>query len=158
LPHLYAETLLVPGLSTTFQWRYQRNGTELLDVLDPESPVCSALGQSIERYENTVFELTLNKPTLIEWANSQATLQDEADRRELRLGGAHVFQQSIELLQGLQMMTDREEDPEGLSAIHHHIGDVMGFIGQRSGSLHWLEQAALSYEQALEIRTVQTGG
>jgi len=95
----------------------------------------------------------LDKPTLIEWANSQATLQDEADVRELRLGGAHVFQQSIELLQGMQMMTDREEDPEHLSTIHHNIGDVMGFIGQRSGSIHFLEQAALSYEQALEIRT-----
>jgi len=150
---LYAETLLAPGLRVSFQWRYQNNGRDLLAVLDPESPVNGALGQAIERFENTVFELAPNKPTLIEWANSQETLQDAADRRELRLGGAHVFQQSIELLQGMQMMTDREEDPVRLSAIHHNIGDVMGFIGQRSGSVHFLEQAALSYEQALEIRT-----
>jgi len=150
---LYAETLLAPGLRVSFQWRYQNNGRDLLTILDPESPVHGALGQAIERFENTVFELALNKPTLIEWANSQGTLQDAADRRELRLGGAHVFQQSIELLQGMQMMTDREEDPARLSAIHHKIGDVMGFIGQRSGSVHFLEQAALSYEQALEIRT-----
>ena len=94
-----------------------------------------ALGRAIDRFERTVFELSVNKPTLIEWANSQETLQDEADRRELRLGSAHVFQQSIELLQGMQMMTDREEDPARLSAIHHNIGDVMGFIGQRSGCL-----------------------
>ena len=78
-----------------------------------------ALGRAIDRFERTVFELSANKPTLIEWANSQETLQDEADRRELRLGSAHVFQQSIELLQGMQMMTDREEDPARLSAIHH---------------------------------------
>lgn len=153
MPHLYAETLLTPGLGTSLQWRYQNNGRELLSILDPESPVYGALGQAIDRFENTVFQLALNKPTLIEWANSQETLQDAADRRELRLGGAHVFQQSIELLQGMQMMTDREEDPVRLSAIHHDIGDVMGFIGQRSGSIHFLEQAALSYEQALEIRT-----
>ena len=151
--HLYAETLLAPGLGVSFQWRYQNTGRGLLDLIDPESPVIRALGQAIERFENTVFDLTLNKPTLIEWANSQATLQDAADRRELRLGGAHVFQQSIELFQGMQMMTDREEDPTRLSAIHHTIGDVMGFIGQRSGSLHYLEQAALSYEQALELRS-----
>ena len=151
--HLYAETLLAPGLGVTFQWRYQNNGRDLLAIIDPESPVYGALGQAIARFENTVFDLAANKPTLIEWANSQETLQDAADRRELRLGGAHVFQQSIELLQGMQMMTDREEDPTALSAIHHNIGDVMGLIGQRSGSSHFLEQAALSYEQALEIRT-----
>ena len=151
--HLYAETLLVPGFDISFQWRHQNNGRTLLELVDPESPVYRALGQSIDRFESTVFELELNKPSLIEWANSQATLQDAPDRRELRLGGAHVFQQSIELFQGMQMMTDREEDPERLSAIHHTIGDVMGFIGQRSGSVHFLEQAALSYEQALEIRT-----
>jgi len=151
--HLYAESLLAPGLGASFQWRHQNNGTDLLAILDRESPVYGALRQAIERFEHTVFELSLNKPNLIEWANSQATLQDTADRRELRLGGAHVFQQSIELLQGMQMMTDREEDPHRLSAIHHSIGDVMGFIGQRSGSIHYLEQAALSYEQALEIRT-----
>ena len=150
--HLYAETVLAPGLGVTFQWRYQNNGRNLLELLDPESPVVRALGQAIDRFENTVFELALNKPTLIEWANSQNTLQDTPDRRELRLGGAHVFQQSIELFQGLQMMTDKEEDPQKLSTIHHTIGDVMGFIGQRSGSIHFLEQAALSYEQALEIR------
>ncbi len=153
MPHLYAEALLAPGLDVSFQWRYQGNGRELLGVLDEDSPVRGALGQAIERYERTVFELYLNKPTLIEWANSQENLQDAADQRELRLGGAHVFQQFIELLQGMQMMTDREDDPERLSFIHHNIGDVMGFIGQRSGSLHYLEQAALSYEQALEIRT-----
>ena len=153
MPHLYAETLLNPGLGVSFQWRYQNNGRYLLAVLDPESPVHGALAQSIDRFENTVFELALDKPTLIEWANSQENLQDAADRRELRLGGAHVFQQSIELFQGMQMMTDREEDPVRLSAIHHNIGDVMGFIGQRSGSVHFLEQAALSYEQALELRT-----
>jgi len=151
--HLYAETLLAPGLNSVFQWRYQSDGRDLLGIIDPESPVYRALGQAIDRFENTVFELEVNKPTLIEWANSQETLQDAADRRELRLGGAHVFQQSIELMQGMQMMTDREEDPARLSAIHHNIGDVMGFIGQRSGSVHFLEQAAMSYEQALEIRT-----
>ena len=153
MPHLYGETLLTPGLRNSFLWRYQNNGRSFLDVVDPESPVYGALSQSIDRFEQTVFDLMLDKPTLIEWANSQATLQDEADVRELRLGGAHVFQQSIELLQGMQMMTDREEDPNRLSAIHHNIGDVMGFIGQRSGSIHFLEQSALSYEQALEIRT-----
>ena len=152
MPHLYAETLLTPGLGNSFQWRHQSNGRKLLDIVDRESPVYGAISQSIERFEHTVFDLALNKPSLIEWANSQATLQDTADVRELRLGGAHVFQQSIELFQGMQMMTDRAEDPVRLSTIHHTIGDVMGFIGQRSGSIHWLEQAALSYEQALEIR------
>ncbi len=151
--HLYAETLLAPGLDVSFQWRHQNNGRDLLAIIDPESPVYGALSQAIQRFERTVFDLELNKPTLIEWANSQDTLQDDADRRELRLGGAHVFQQSIELLQGMQMMTDREQDPLALSAIHHNIGDVMGLIGQRSGSTHFLEQAALSYEQALELRT-----
>ena len=156
MAHLYSETLLTPGLGVSFQWRHQNNGRSLLGVLDKESPVYGALGRAIDRFERTVFELSANKPTLIEWANSQETLQDEADRRELRLGSAHVFQQSIELLQGMQMMTDREEDPARLSAIHHNIGDVMGFIGQRSGSVHFLEQAALSYEQAHEIRTRET--
>jgi hypothetical protein len=151
--HLYAETLLSPGLGVVFQWRFQNCGHHLLDILDPASPVHGALRQAIERFENTVFELAPDKPTLIEWANSQKTLQDTADRRELRLGGAHVFQQSIELFQGMQMMTDRAEDPHRLAAIHHDIGDVMGFIGQRSGSAHFLEQAAMSYEQALELRT-----
>jgi len=151
--HIYAETLLAPGLNSSFHWRYQNDGRELLNIIDAESPVYGALGQAIDRFEFTVFELSINKPTLIEWANAQSTLQDSADVRELRLGGAHVFQQSIELLQGMQMMIDREEAPERLSAIHHNIGDVMGFIGQRSGSVHFLEQAALSYEQALEIRT-----
>jgi tetratricopeptide (TPR) repeat protein len=151
--HLYAETLLSPGLGVVFQWRFQNCGHHLLDILDPASPVHGALRQAIERFENTVFELAPDKPTLIEWANSQKTLQDTADRRELRLGGAHVFQQSIELFQGMQMMTDRVEDPHRLAAIHHDIGDVMGFIGQRSGSAHFLEQAAMSYEQALELRT-----
>ena len=151
--HLYSETLLTPGLGGSFQWRYQNDGRYLLAVLDPESPVRGALTEAILRFENTVFELAPNKPTLIEWANSQENLQDAADRRELRLGGAHVFQQSIELFQGMQMMTDREDDPVRLSAIHQNIGDVMGFIGQRSGSVHLLEQAALSYEQALELRT-----
>ena len=151
--HLYAETLLAPGLDVSFQWRHQNNGRDLLAIIDPESPVYAALGQAVQRFENTVFDLVANKPTLIEWANSHDSLQDAADRRELRLGGAHVFQQSIELLQGMQMMTDREQDPQGLSAIHHNIGDVMGLIGQRSGSAHFLEQAALSYEQALELRT-----
>jgi tetratricopeptide (TPR) repeat protein len=155
--HLYAETLLTPGLGGSFQWRYQNHGRGLLSVVDPESPVYRALGQAIDRFENTVFALTLNKPNLIEWANAQETLQDAADRRELRLGGAHVFQQSIELFQGMQMMTTREEDPVRLSAIHHNIGDVMGFIGQRSGSVHWLEQASLSYDQALELRTEDNG-
>ena len=84
-PHLYAETLLNPGLGVSFQWRYQNNGRHLLAVLDPESPVHGALGQAIDRFENTVFELALDKPTLIEWANSQETLEDAADRRELRL-------------------------------------------------------------------------
>ncbi len=154
--HLYAETLLTPGLGVSFQWRYQNNGRDLLAIIDPDSPVYRALGQAIDRFENTVFELLPNKATLIEWANAQETLQDAPDRRELRLGGAHVFQQSIELLQGMQMMTDREEDPARLSAIHHNIGDVMGFIGQRSGSIHFLEQAALSYEQSHEIRTQDT--
>ena len=103
--HLYAETLLAPGLGVTFQWRYQNNGRDLLAIIDPESPVYGALGQAIARFENTVFDLAANKPTLIEWANSQETLQDAADRRELRLGGAHVFQQSIELLQGCLLYT-----------------------------------------------------
>lgn len=153
--HLFAETLLAPGLTANFQWRYQNSGKDLLSIMDRASPVYGALSQSINRFENTVFELTPNKPTLIEWANSQDTLQDTADIRELRLGGAHVFQQCIELLQGMQMMTDRSADPVYLSAIHHNIGDVMGLIGQRSGSIHFLEQAALSYEQALEIRTLE---
>ena len=138
MPHLYAETLLSPGLDVVFLWRHQGNGRDLINILHEDSPVRGALGQAIERYEGTVFELALNKPTLIEWANSQHSLQDAADVRELRLGGAHVFQQSIELLQGMQMMTDRAEDPARLSEIHHNIGDVMGFIGQRSGSLHFL--------------------
>lgn len=155
MPHLYAETLLTPGLGGALLWRYQRNGRALLEILDRDSPVYGALGQAIDRFENTVFELALNKPSLIEWANSQDTLQDTADVRELRLGGAHVFQQSIELFQGMQMMTTREQDPQRLSAIHHNIGDVMGFIGQRSGSIHFLEQASMSYEQALELRTVE---
>ena len=142
--HLFAETLLAPGLGVSFQWRYQNKGRDLLSIMDRESPVYGALGQAIDRFEHTVFDLAPNKPTLIEWANSQDTLQDAADRRELRLGGAHVFQQCIELLQGMQMMKDRETDPSGLSAIHHNIGDVMGLIGQRSGSSHFLEQAALS--------------
>ena len=111
--HLYAETLLAPGLGVTFQWRYQNDARDLLAILDPESPVYGALRQSIERFENTVFELALDKPTLIEWANSEETLQDPADRRELRLGSAHVFQQCIELLQGMQMMTDRIECGDG---------------------------------------------
>ncbi len=155
MPHLYAETLLSPGLGGAFLWRYQNDGRELLSILDRESPVYGALGQAIARFENTVFELSLNKPSLIEWANSQENLQDAADQRELRLGGAHVFQQSIELFQSMQMMTDREDDPVRLSAIHHNIGDVMGFIGQRSGSVHFLEQASMSYEQALELRTAE---
>jgi len=142
-----------PISCVSFQWRHQNTSRDLLALIDPESPVYGALRKAIARFEETVFELTLDKPTLIEWANSQDTLQDTADRRELRLGSAHVFQQSIELLQGLQMMTDRDEDPQKLSAVHHSIGDVMGFIGQRSGSVHFLEQAALSYEQALELRT-----
>ena len=56
----------------------------------------------------------------------------------------------------MQMMTDREEDPARLGAIHHHIGNVMGLIGERSGGIHFLEQAALSYEQALELRTQES--
>ncbi len=152
LQHLYAETLLCPGLDLSFQWRFQNNGWGLLDVIDPESPTRGAFEQALERFEYTVFELAANKPTLIEWANSQHTLEDPADQRELRLASAHVMQQSIEILQGMQMMTDRAEDPVRLSAIHHNIGDVMGCIGQRSGSVHFLEQAALSYEQALELR------
>ena len=102
--HLFAETLLAPGLGVSFQWRYQNKGRDLLSIMDRESPVYGALGQAIDRFEHTVFDLAPNKPTLIEWANSQDTLQDAADRRELRLGGAHVFQQCIELLQGMQMM------------------------------------------------------
>ena len=128
MPHLYAEMVLAPGLDITFQWRYQNNGRELLGILDEDSPVVGALGQAIERYERTVFQLSPNKPTLIEWANSQENLQDAADQRELRLGGAHVFQQSIELLQGIQMMTDKEQDPIKLAEIHHNIGDVMGCL------------------------------
>lgn len=151
--HLYAETLLAPGLGVSFQWRFQACGLHLLDAIDRESPVHGALRRAIERFEGTVFELAPDKPTLIEWANSQDTVQDQADLRELRLGSAHVFQQSIELYQGLQMMTDRAQEPLRLAAIHHVIGDVMGFIGQRSGSAHYLEQAAMSYEQALELRT-----
>ena len=151
--HLYAETLLTPGLGIPFQWRYGGSESDLLSLMDRESPVYGALEQSINRFDYTTFDLALNKPTLIEWANSQSELQDAADIRELRLGAAHVFQQSIELLQGMQMMTSREDDPSRLAFIHHNIGDVMGLIGQRSGSLHFLEQAALSYEQALELRT-----
>jgi hypothetical protein len=66
LPHLYAEALLNPGFGISFQWRFQNNGDYLLSVLDPESPVHGALQQSIDRFENTVFELALDKPTLIE--------------------------------------------------------------------------------------------
>ena len=106
--HLYAETLLTPGLGGSFLWRFENHGRGLLDVVDRESPVYGALSQAINRFEHTVFELALDKPSLIEWANSQETLQDAADRRELRLGGAHVFQQSIELFQGMQMMITRE--------------------------------------------------
>jgi hypothetical protein len=152
LESLYAETLLSPGLGLGFQWRFQDNGRYLLAILDSDSPVSGAIAQAIERFENTTFALSPNKPTLIEWANSHDVLQDPADVRELRLGGAHVFQQAIELFQSMQMMTDKEEDPARLSRIHHCIGDVMGFIGQRSGSVHFLEQAAMSYEQALELR------
>lgn len=155
LQHLYAETLLCPGLGLSFQWRFQNNGQGMLSIIDPESPTRGAIDQALERFEYTVFELAANKPTLIEWANSQHTLEDPADLRELRLASAHVLQQSIELFQGMQMMTDRSEDPVRLSAIHHNIGDVMGCIGQRSGSVHFLEQAALSYEQALELRTLE---
>ena len=76
MPHLYAETLLTPGLGNSFQGRYQSIGRKLLDIVDRESPVYGAISQSIERFEHTVFDLVLNKPSLIEWANSQATLQD----------------------------------------------------------------------------------
>lgn len=146
--HLYADTLLAPGLGIVFQWRHQNNGQGLLALIDPESPIHGALGSAIERFENTVFELRRDKPSLLDWATSLGTLQDEAAVTELRLGSAHVFQQSIDLLQELQMLTD---DTARLAEIHHGIGDVMGFIGQRSGSLHYLEQAALSYQQSLDL-------
>ena len=76
MPHLYAETLLSPGLGGAFQWRYQNNGRQLLAIIDPESPVYGALAQAIDRFENTVFDLAPDKPSLIEWANSQETLQE----------------------------------------------------------------------------------
>ena len=64
--HLYAETLLAPGLGVTFQWRYQNDADDLLAILDPESPVYGALRQAIERFENTVFELAaLGKPSIL---------------------------------------------------------------------------------------------
>ena len=152
---LYAETLLTPGLGVPIVWRYQNEARYLIDLLDSDSPVRGALSQAIDRYGDTFFELSANKESLIEWANSQSTLVDAADVRELRLGGAHVFQQAIELFQGLQMMVEKEHDPAKWSAVHHNIGDVMGFIGQRSGSSHFLEQAAMSYEQALEVRSFE---
>ena len=43
--HLYAETLLAPGLGVVFQWRFQNCGHHLLDFLDPASPVHGALRQ-----------------------------------------------------------------------------------------------------------------
>ena len=153
--NLFAETLLTPGLDVPMVWRFENKTRYLIELLDEDSPVRRALSQAIDRYGETFFELTPNKESLIEWANSQKTLQDTADVRELRLGGAHVFQQAIELFQGMQMEADKEEDPVHWSAIHHNIGDVMGFIGQRSGSSHFLEQAAMSYEQALEARTFE---
>jgi len=130
LPHLFAESLLSPGLGVAFLWRFQNNGRELLDILDPESPVHGALGQAIDRFENTVFELALNKPNLIEWANSQDTLQDAADRRELRLGGAHVFQQSIELLQGMQMMTGLSDNAVAVFIFLNKLRSLMSKLSR----------------------------
>ena len=98
--HLYAETLLTPGLGVPIAWRYQNKAQYLIELLDSDSPVRGALSQAIDRYGDTFFELAPNKETLIEWANSQNTLVDTADVRELRLWGAHVFQQAIELFQG----------------------------------------------------------
>ena len=86
--HLYAETLLTPGLGIPFQWRYGGSESDLLSLMDRESPVYGALEQSINRFDYTTFDLALNKPTLIEWANSQSELQDAANIRELRLGAA----------------------------------------------------------------------
>ena len=70
--HLYAETLLTPGLGIPFQWRYGGSESDLLSLMDRESPVYGALEQSINRFDYTTFDLALNKPTLIEWANSQS--------------------------------------------------------------------------------------
>ena len=105
--HLYAETLLAPGLGITFQWRLLDGGQDLLALIDRESPVYGALVQAIERFEHTVFELAPNKPTLIEWANSQHELEDPADLRELRLGAAHVFRREF----GLHWQYEQQLDP-----------------------------------------------
>ena len=133
--NLFAETLLTPGLEIPIAWRHENRSDYLIELLDEDSPVCGALSQAIDRYGDTFLEIAPNKETLIEWANSQNTLVDTADVRELRLGGAHVFQQAIELFQGLQMMVEKEDDPVKWSAIHHNIGDIMGFIGQRSAGM-----------------------
>ena len=91
MPHnLYAETLLTPGLDVPIVWRFQNKASHIIKLLDSDSPVCKALTQAIDRYGETFFEIAPNKETLIEWANSQKTLVDTADVRELRLGGAHA--------------------------------------------------------------------
>ena len=47
--HLYAETMLTPGLGIPFQWRFQNCGRDLLELMDRESPVYGALEHAIER-------------------------------------------------------------------------------------------------------------
>lgn len=71
--NLYAETLLTPGLGVPMVWRFQNKARHIVDLLDSDSPVCSALSQAIDRYGDTFFEIAANKETLIEWANSQKT-------------------------------------------------------------------------------------
>ncbi|MEM7304807.1 MAG: hypothetical protein AAF372_04710, partial [Pseudomonadota bacterium] len=120
--NLFAETLLTPGLGVPIAWLHENKSHYLIDILDSDSPVCGALSQAIDRYSYTFFEIAPNKKTLIEWANSQHTLVDAADVRELRLGGAHVFQQAIELFQGMQLDVDREDDAVKWSALHQYVG------------------------------------
>ena len=71
--HLYAETLLAPGLGCSFHWRFQNSGRYIHDIIDQDSPVLGALKRAVDRFENTVFELNADKPDLIAWANSQAS-------------------------------------------------------------------------------------
>ena len=74
--NLYAEPVASPGLGVPLQWRYQNDAAHIVDILDRESPVCGAIKQAIERYENTVFELAPDKKSMVDWATSQHNLQD----------------------------------------------------------------------------------
>ena len=148
--NLYAEPVASPGLGVPLQWRYQNNAAHIVDVLDPESPVCGAINQAIQRYENTVFELAADKKSLVDWATAQHSIEDEAIVIEQRLGAAHVLQQSIELFEDLLRTSSRRQEPLKWAATQHNLGDVLGFIGQRSGTAQLLEQAAAAYETALE--------